>query len=236
MKNPEISVVIPTYNEREGCIYFLRTLITELKKTRRSFEIIVIDDDSPDQTGKIIQQTFRGDVRIRCYIRFRDRGLGKSILLGIRKARGEILIGMDADFNHDPGTLPSLISCLSDADFVIASRFIAGGGMEGRGRYWLSRAFNWFLQVFFRFPVSDNTSGYYAIRRDLLMTLGPAKIYRGYGDYHLRLVQSAYTHQLKIREVPVWYPARLYGQSKSKLLTMAASYLFTAHRLRRRTS
>jgi len=140
---------------------------------------------------------------------------------------------MDADFNHDPRLLASMIKKLSDADLVVASRFIHGGGMRDAWRYVTSYVFNLVLHYGFGFPIWDNTSGYYAIRRSSLGLIDPRTIYKGYGEYHLRLVYRAFQYGLRIKEVPAYYPSRRYGQSKSKFFTMVVAYMQTARDLTR---
>lgn len=226
-----MSVVIPTYNEVENIV----PLIYEIKRRLRNrlYEIIVIDDNSPDGTGKKIQTMFRNDRQVNCYIRFKKPELGRSILLGIQKARGDIIIGMDADFNHDPKLLPRLLHQLRNADMVIASRFISGGGMVDKFRYYTSYWFNLMLRMLFRFPLKDNTSGYYAIRKRSLLLLHPSRIYFGYGEYHLRLVFFAATYGLRLKEIPVSYPKRSFGKSKSKPFSMIWTYTKTAYSMYR---
>jgi dolichol-phosphate mannosyltransferase len=232
MQHIDVSVVIPTYNERENIVHLIQAVIAQLSDTGRLFEILIVDDNSPDGTGKVIRRVFQNDPRIRLYIRRRDPGLGASILDGIGKARGDIVVGMDGDFNHDPRVIGKLLESLKNADVVVASRFVPGGGMEDALRYATSLCFNLLLRLLYGFPIWDNTSGFYAIRKSTLLSLAPSAIYYGYGEYHLRLVFRAFKKQYRIREVPVFYRTRIYGQSKSKFFTMIASYLKTAHGLR----
>ena len=159
-----------------------------------------------------------------------NHGLGLSILEGVLAARGQIIVGMDADFNHEPADLPKLISGLGDKELRVASRFVTGGGMSDQWRFWPTLGFNALFRLF-GFPIWDNTSGYYAIHRANLLSLQPEKIYYGYGDYHLRLLHAAKKEGYNITEVPTFYRPRPSGQSKSKLLPMAVSYLKEAWRL-----
>lgn len=206
-------------------------LIPKIRAAIRSIsaytaEIIVVDDDSPDHTADAVRKRFGTSIRV--VVRKKVRGLATAIGAGVARARGDIIIGMDADGNHDPEHIPSLLRALSTADFVVGSRFIHGGGMHDRTRYILSWIFNAVLRYALSFPIWDNTSGYYAIRAQVLRRMKPGRIYVGYGDYHLRLVYAAKMSGLRIREVPVRYKNRQYGQSKSQLLRMAVSYLHTA--------
>jgi dolichol-phosphate mannosyltransferase len=225
-----ISIIIPTYNEKQNII----ALLNEIKKrlVGKNFEIIIVDDNSPDQTAQAIKTKFKKDKKIKVFVRKNERGLGTAILYGIKKSKGEIIIGMDADFNHPPQIIPNLIKNTKDADLVVTSRFINDGGMADRKRYFFTFLFNLFLKYFLGFPVFDNTSGFYAIKKSKLYQLPLEEIYRGYGDYHLRLVWYARKLGLKIKEIPVFYPKRKYGNSKSNLIKMFFQYFIVAFKLR----
>lgn len=227
-KQTRISVVIPTFNEKDNIV----PLIQEVKKLHKlkdlNTEIIVVDDNSPDKTGEVVSKIFVKDKNVRVYIRKKEKGLGTAILYGIRWAKGDVIIGMDADFNHPPEKIPELVDKLKKADLVIASRFIKGGGMEHKVRYWLAYIYNLFLNKVLGFPVLDNMSGFYAISKKKLQTLPLEYIYRGYGEYHLRLVYLAKAHGFRIVEIPAYYPKRTHGKSKSNLLRMFFEYLYVA--------
>lgn len=227
------SIIIPTYNESDNIVLLINRIKTILRGF--DFEIIVIDDRSEDGTYSLVNETYEDEPNIRCYYHQGPRSLGASILEGIRKAAGDVIIGMDADFNHDPCLLPMLIESLDKYDFVVASRFVKGGGMENRLSYMLSLFFNLSLRLFFSYPIYDNTSGYYAIKKSALVRLQPEKIYYGYGEYHLRLVYFSYKAGLSIGEVPVWYENRRHGYSKSNYCKMMFSYFYTAYLLKRDT-
>ena len=138
---------------------------------------------------------------------------------------------MDADFNHLPERIPALVGSLDSADLVVASRFIEGGGTDDWGRYWFTLLFQLFLNKVLGFPTIDNTSGYYAIYKDKLWELPLEYIYRGYGDYHLRLLYLAKLKGLEIMQVPVFFPRRVYGKSKSRYLVMFFKYLLVSFEL-----
>lgn len=225
-----VSVIIPTYNEKDNIVDLLKEIERQLQYV--AHEVIVVDDQSSDGTGLFVKRVYKDNPRIHCFIRSGQRDLGKSILYGLRKCKGDFIIGMDADFNHDPCVLPHLLQSIENSDLVIASRFIAGGGMEDRYLYGASLLFNIILKLLFGFPIWDNTSCYYCIRKKTLEKLNPSTIYYGYGEYHLRLVYRAQHHRLRIREVPVYYHKRRHGQSKSRLPIMLVTYLKTVLALR----
>lgn len=193
--------------------------------------MLVIDDNSPDGTAEAVRQLGTKYPQVKVIVRTKDRGLGLSIGRGVEESQGNIIVGMDADGNHDPEDLPVLLKNLrGETRLVVASRFAGDGGMKG-WRMLPTFLFNAMFRLF-GLPIWDNTSGYYAVRKDDLVTLGPKRIYYGYGDYHLRLVFYAAQAGWKMVEVPTTYQARLGGQSKSKLLNMAVEYTKEAYRLR----
>lgn len=222
-----VSVILPTYNEKDAIVAHVSNIAKILSKLQCQFEILVVDDDSPDLTADIVKDI----ENVRVIVRKSDHGLGLSIGEGIEKAKGNIIIGMDADGNHDPRDIPNILANLtSDTKLVVASRFKGNGGMKG-WRMLPTFLFNAMFRLF-GLPIWDNTSGYYAARKSDLQKLGIKRIYYGYGDYHLRLVFYANNAGWKIVEVPTTYQARLGGVSKSKLLKMAIQYTAEAYRLR----
>jgi len=231
-----ISIVIPTYNERENIIPLIVAIGNACTAHNIDYEIIIIDDNSPDSTGKYIQEKFPENKRVRCFIRNTERGLGTAILFGITHARGDIIVGMDADFNHPPEAIPTLVRALREqkGDMIVGSRFVKGGGMYGTIRWLGSRVVNLLLQILFGFPIHDNLSGYYAIHRSTLHKMNLKTIYSGYGEYHMRLVwYVGRVHKLHIHEIPVFFGKRLHGSSKSDLLNMLISYFSEAWALTR---
>lgn len=226
-----ISVILPTFNEREAIVPHAQHVSKVLTKAGYKHEVLVVDDDSPDGTAKVVAEAGKKNKNIKIKVRTKNHGLGLSIGDGVRAAKGNIIVGMDADGNHDPNDLPNLLANLQGhTKLVVASRFAGDGGMKG-WRMIPTFLFNAMFRLF-GLPIWDNTSGYYAVHKDDLEKLGLKKIYYGYGDYHLRLVFYAAKAGWKIVEVPTTYQARLGGVSKSKLAKMALSYTKEAYRLR----
>lgn len=233
---PLISVILPTLNEKENLTTLIPKIDSILRKVLPNYEIIVVDDRSSDGTFEAAIKLCRTYPNVHPYQRKKPLDLGTAILYGIKKAQGKYVVGMDADGNHDPNVLPTLIKALKTYDLVVASRFVPGGGMQNQLRQISSWLFNQFLKICFDFPITDNTSGYYGLKRETLLQLKPNEIYYGYGDYHLRLVFKAKLAGLTIHEVPVYYPNRLYGTSKSRLLAMGISYYQVARSLHKQQS
>jgi len=219
-----VSIIIPTYNEKQN----ITLLIEKLVKLKFNKEIIIIDDNSPDKTAEEIKKKFKNNLQVRLFVRKNERGLGTAILYGINNSKSNIIISMDADFNHPPELIPELVKNIKNYDFIVASRFTKGGGMEDKFRYFFTYLFNLFLKYFLSFPTMDNMSGFYAVRRNKLLNLPLKIIYQGYGEYHLRLVWYTKKNGFRIKEIPVYYQKRKYGESKSTLFKMFFQYIFTA--------
>ncbi len=227
---PTISVIIPTYNERGNIIRLIEEIRNELKS--HPHEILVVDDDSPDGTGDAVRKRFHGSSAVRCIIPKKRNGLGAAIHLGIRESRGTVIVGMDADGNHDPSLLPMLLTNLPEHTLRIASRYVPGGGMQPFWHYLASRFMNFLFGVILGGHVSDWTSGCAVIHRSDLFSLPLPSIYQGYGEYFMKLVYHARHKGFRIEEYPAFFPKRRSGKSKSKWLSMTATYLHTAWNLR----
>ena len=226
-----ISVILPTYNEKDAITQHAHHVSKVLTRDGYKHEVLVVDDDSPDGTAQVVEELGTRNQNIKVIVRKKNHGLGLSIGNGVKLAKGNIIIGMDADGNHDPEDMPNMLKHLKDeTKLVVASRFKGNGGMKG-WRMLPTFLFNAMFRLF-GLPIWDNTSGYYAVRKTDLEKLGLEKIYYGYGDYHLRLVFYAAQAGWKIVEVSTTYQARIGGQSKSKLIKMAIEYTKEAYRLR----
>jgi dolichol-phosphate mannosyltransferase len=212
----EVSLVIPTYNEHENIGLLIQDIHMVLKATGRAFEIIVVDDDSPDGTWQVVQEMMRAYPELHVLRRTQERGLARAVLRGWQEAQGEILAVMDGDRQHPPETLALLLEALEKqgGDIAVASRHVQGGGvsewnMVRRGISWgATLAASWLLPGTLA-TVRDPMSGYFVIRRSVIegCTLKPEgyKILLevlGRGDYQA------------VVEVPYIFIERQQGQSK----------------------
>ncbi len=217
-----ISIILPTYNEAGNII----PLVNGIKKYLNSYryEILVIDDDSPDDTGGIVRRRFVKNKKVRLFIRKKNQGLSYAIRFGIEKAEGNLIIVMDTDFNHNPKDLPRLINATHHFDLVTGSRYIKGGGMENRMRYVLSYVYNMIIRFILRLETHDNLSGFFIIKKKALIKFDFDQIFYGYGDYFIRLLHQAQKNKLAIHEIPVFYKNRISGSSKSRFFSMFIQY------------
>jgi dolichol-phosphate mannosyltransferase len=242
----DVSIILPTYNERENIgdlIETIRAALTGDDEHGCCFEILVMDDNSPDGTADEVRRRFaltENDLiqsersTLRLCVRRRDKGLAKAIRDGLERAQGRTLVVMDTDFNHDPAMIPQMMDLLRYYDLVIGSRFVMRGGMEDVTRYRLSLLYNLFIRLLFQTQIQDNLSGFFAVRRERLLHLAPKfdRIFYGYGDYFIRLLLVAWRAEWKILEIPVYYILRRHGDSKTGFWRTFSDYTKAVLKLR----
>lgn len=232
--SPAVSLLLPTYNEAASILKLLHEIDATMGAAGLPYEALVLDDASPDGTATVVEQGFPSPSPVRIVRRTGMRGLALALREGIGLARAPLVVCMDSDFNHDPQALPRLLAALDTCEVAAGSRFVAGGGMYSRTRWWGSLAMNWMIRFVLRTGVHDNLSGFFAVRRADLMRLPLDDIFTGYGDYYFRLLWHARHAGLRIREVPVFYRSREGGSSKTPLLR--TSWRYTRETLRFRAS
>lgn len=220
MNKNSISIILPCFNESGNIIPLIEKIHSKIKNIPH--EIIVVDDNSPDNTYQIVKDANFNFVRL--ILRTSDPSLGKSIRAGIEASKNNIIIVMDSDFNHLPEDLPALIDNLKYFDCVLASRFIYGGKMTSRFRHICSWLFNMFSRILTKTQITDSLFGYYAIKKSILEQLEFDAIFYGYGDYCIRLMYYLQKNQVTILQIPGIIGKRLSGEGNSKLLKTLAIY------------
>lgn len=226
-----ISVILPTYNERENAVKLSKSIL----KICKDCEIIIVDDNSPDGTAENFKANFYKDKKARMIERKNERGLATAIKDGIKNSKGDIIILMDVDFSHDPQTIPLMIKEIkeNDYDIVLGSRYISNARLKSkihrRITTWMMETF---IQTVLKLGIKDITNGYIAVKKDLLKQLNFDKIFYGYGDYAIRLLFYSKKKGAKIKEVPSNYRYRTSGQTKTKLLRMGLQYGLAVLKLR----
>ena len=244
----DVSVVLPTFNERDNICDLAEAIRAELTPTGCRYEILVVDDSSPDGTADVVRAHFgtvrdpRGEAAplddgagcVRLFVRTQDKGLAKSIRAGLEWAQGRTLVVMDTDFNHDPAMIPQMVDLLRYYDLVIGSRFVMRGGMEDQLRYRFSLLYNYFIRFLFHTQIQDNLSGFFAVRRERLFEVQDKfdQIFYGYGDYFIRLLLVAWRSNWRILEVPVFYILRRHGDSKTGFWSIFKQYTAAVLKLR----
>ncbi len=228
-----VSVILPTYNEREGSAELVGEILAIARAARLDLEVLVVDDDSPDGTAAHLQLVFRAEPAVRVLVRRGERGLATAIRRGIAEARGAVVVVMDSDGNHDPALLPLMVRCAEDFDVVVGSRYVLGGGMlTSAFRYWASYAFNILIRIVLGLRIHDNLSGYLAFRRALVDRLDPDTIFSGYGDYAIRFLYQVVDRGGRVLEIPTVYRFRKGGESKTRFFAYFWTYLVSVLRLR----
>ena len=142
----DLSIVLPTYNEKENIINLIKQILEILKSTEDK-EIIVVDDNSPDGTYLACKTAFEKNDGIKVILRKSNRGLANSIAEGIKICKGKYIVVMDTDMTQDPKLISKLISLTKEYDIISCSRFCAGGLMENKMHYFCSFSFNLLLRI-----------------------------------------------------------------------------------------
>ena len=231
MTTARILVALATYNEAEN----LPGLVDAIFRALPEAEVLVVDDNSPDGTGRWCDQRAAGEARLHCLHRARKLGLGSATLEAMRFAlmRGyEVFVTLDADWSHDPRYLPELVAATQRADVAIGSRYVAGGAIDGWPWYRrrLSRAINGLSRVALRLPVRDSSGAFRAYRVESLRRLRLEDVRaEGYAYleetlWHLDRAGATFA------EVPITFHERRAGRSKVSLRE-ATSKLGTVLRL-----
>jgi len=228
-----VSVILPTYNERDNIIKLIQEIIKNVEKTNHSYEIVVVDDNSPDKTGLLCREHFLKNNKINVFVRKNERGFASAIYYGIKKSKGEIIIVMDTDFSHDPKLITIMLSEIKKCDIVLASRYVQNGGGENKRRYWMSKAYNMYLRYILRINISDFLFGYFCVKRQFVVknNLLSRNIFFGFGDYFIRLAYYINKSGGTFLEIPAFYKDRIYGVSKSNLKKMLVTYTSTSLQL-----
>jgi len=210
-------VVLPTYDEAEN----IESVSTAILAALPAATLLVVDDDSPDGTGRLADALAAADPRIRVRHRALKQGLGRAYLdgFGHALAGGAItIVQMDADFSHDPAALPGLVAPLADrtADLVIGSRYTAGGSVVdwGIGRRVVSRGGSLFARVVLGLGQHDLTGGFKAWRATTLAAVPFDGVHAGGYVFQIEMTFRADRAGARIREVPITFRDRRVGQSK----------------------
>ena len=211
IKNPEISVVLPTFNEEQLIEKLVNSLRTNLKNYKT--EILIVDDNSKDQTPKIINRLGKSNDIVAVH-RLEERGLLSAFAEGFKNANGKIIIMMDADFSHPPELIPKLIKETKDYDITTGSRFMKNGGMEASfSRRFSSIMLNKFIGIMLGIRLTDFTGNFHALRKGVFENLD-FRISSNFGDFDMELIYRAYKNGYKMKEVPFVYKFRKEGTSK----------------------
>lgn len=224
---PSIRVVLPTFNEADNLEPIVAAI---LDSAPEGTGILVVDDSSPDGTGKIADRLAAADPRVRVMHRTAKEGLGPAYVAGFGRvlAEGaELIVQMDADFSHDPADIPRLIAAAAEADLVLGSRYVPGGGVGdwGTARKAISRWGSNYARLWLGLEVRDLTGGFKCYRREVLEAIRLGSV--GALGYAFQ-VETTYRASLagfRILEVPIVFNDRRVGESKMSRAIVAEAAL-----------
>ncbi|XP_005074489.1 dolichol-phosphate mannosyltransferase subunit 1 isoform X1 [Mesocricetus auratus] len=218
-RQDKYSVLLPTYNERENLPLIVWLLVKSFSESAINYEIIIIDDGSPDGTREVAEQLEKiyGSDRILLRPREKKLGLGTAYIHGIKHATGNYVIIMDADLSHHPKFIPEFIRKQKEGNFDIVSgtRYKGNGGVYGWDlkRKIISRGANFITQILLRPGASDLTGSFRLYRKEVLQKLIEKCVSKGY-VFQMEMIVRARQLNYTIGEVPISFVDRVYGESK----------------------
>jgi dolichol-phosphate mannosyltransferase len=212
--NPRALVVIPTYNERES----IGPLLREVRKSA-AVDVLVVDDSSPDGTAQVVSAARADDPAIRLLVRARRLGLASAYLAGFDHAIREeydLVFEMDADFSHLPRYLPTFLERIREADLVVGSRYVPGGGITSwsMARRLISRGGNLYARAVLGSPLRDLTAGFKCFRVAALRRLDLARITSEGYCFQIEMSYIFARNGFRVAEIPIIFEERRAGQSK----------------------
>jgi len=238
---PGAWLILPTFNEADNLENMVRASLPRLAEAAPEHRILVVDDNSPDGTGQIADRLAAELPQVEVLHRPGKQGLGRAYLAGFARALdggADLMMEMDCDFSHDPADLPRLIRAADDADLVLGSRYVPGGGVERWGlvRRALSRWGSMYAQILLGLHLRDLTGGFKCFRRQVLERLDLDGIAAdGYG-FQIEMTYRAVQAGFRVVEVPIVFRDRRVGQSKmSARIALEAVWKVPALRVRGRS-
>ena len=235
-------VIIPTYNERAN----VETTVRRVRAATPDVDVLVVDDDSPDGTGVVADGLAEADENVSVLHRPVKEGLGPAYLAGFAWGLDhgyDVLVEMDADGSHQPEQLERLLAAVDDADLVLGSRWVPGGGVRNwpLHRSLLSRGGSLYARTMLDLPIRDVTGGFRAFRRSTLVQLDLGDVASAGYCFQVDLATRAVRAGLRVVEVPITFVERVHGESKMngdivREALVKITQWGIAHRLRQITS
>ncbi|HWM54812.1 MAG TPA: polyprenol monophosphomannose synthase [Solirubrobacterales bacterium] len=236
---PRAWLVLPTYNEAENIESFVAAVLAKLPADAR---VLIVDDNSPDGTGRIADRLAAEHEGVEVLHRPRKEGLGPAYIAGFRRVLAEdaeLVLEMDSDFSHDPAYLPRLLEAAERADLVLGSRYVEGGGVSEWGalRRAISRGGSVYARLTLGIDVRDVTGGFKCFRREVLEAIDLDSVEaRGYA-FQVEMTYRALERGFKVVEVPIVFRDRRAGVSKmDRSIVLEAIWRVPLLRFGRRTA
>ncbi|MFM7320766.1 MAG: polyprenol monophosphomannose synthase [Armatimonadota bacterium] len=217
-------IVVPTFNESGNIL----ALLERLRSVVPDAHVLVVDDNSPDGTGVLVQSCQERDAAIHLLERTAKDGLGRAYVTGFAwgLARGyDRIVQMDADFSHAPEDVVRLLAASDNADLVLGSRYVPGGGTRnwGAGRRFLSKGGSWYARTLLGLPIRDLTGGFKCWRREALVAIELEGVRSNGYSFQIEMTWRAVRRDLRVAEVPIVFTDRVDGVSKmSKRIVLEA--------------
>lgn len=217
---PKISIILPTYNERENIGKLINKILAVFQKNSLFGCIIIVDDNSPDGTGQVAEAVRLANLeKIFVIGRPKKLGLGSAYVEGFKKALAldsDYIFEMDADLSHDPNDIPRFLKEAENYDLVLGSRYVKGGQIKNWNifRKLISRGGTFYARLILGIPIYDLTSGFKCFRRVVLKKLDFSDIQSDGYAFQVELTYKAYKAGFKIKEIPITFKERKKGASK----------------------
>jgi dolichol-phosphate mannosyltransferase len=224
-------VVLPTFNEAENLEPLVRAVVAQLERVAPGSRVLIVDDASPDGTGAVADRLAAELEAVEVLHRASKEGLGPAYVAGFERvlaAGADLIVEMDADFSHDPVHLPALIAAADEADLVIGSRYVPGGGIQDWGvvRRAVSRGGGAYARLVLGLTIHDPTAGFKCIRREVLERVDLSRLRAQGYVFQVELNYRALCAGFRVREVPIVFRERRRGQSKmSPRIALEAAWL-----------
>lgn len=234
MNSEKILVIIPTYNELQN----IKNLIPEVLSKDERIDILIVDDNSPDNTADYVEELSKSNKRVKLIKRPFKMGLGTAYLSGFKYALEktyDYIFEMDADFSHDPEEIPAFIEAIQDADLILGSRYINGVRVLNwpMQRLLLSFFASVYTKIITGLPVRDATGGYKCFRRKVLESIDLDRVKSNGYSFQIEMTFKAYKKGFRIKEIPIVFVDRVKGKSKmSKKIVREAVIMVWILRIR----
>jgi dolichol-phosphate mannosyltransferase len=208
-------IVIPTYNEKNN----ITRIIPQIKQVDKKFHILVVDDNSPDGTGKAVKKIMKRDKTVKLLERPGKMGLGTAYVAGFKyalKNKYDYIFEMDADFSHDPKYLPEFMKEIKKYDLVIGSRYVNGVSVINwpLRRLMLSKFATKYVNMITGLPLTDTTSGFKCYRRRVLEAINLDEIHSDGYAFQIEMHHKAWKRGFKMKEIPIIFIDRHADSSK----------------------
>lgn len=220
-------VVIPTFNEIENIGRLIKEILAlEIK----DLYIIVVDDDSPDGTGKLVKELFKNDPRVQLIVRTNQRGRGEAGVAGFRYvlAKGaDYIIEMDADFSHRPEYIPKFLTAIKKHDVVVGSRFVKGGQDRDRGllRRLITKLAGVYIRIVLGLKIRDVSSGFRCFKREALEKVDLGGMISTGPSIVLEILYRIILNGSRVQEIPIVFRDRRQGKTKLHYVTLFETFL-----------